>query len=82
MPRNIGTDGQGDHAGQKLRSQIVNRDDEAQKKSNYQARQRQFIGQQLGFCVGEDEAQKQKSQHTAFKGIQREPQLGVAGQEQ
>src|SRR5580704_5322718 len=51
---------------------------QAEQQTEGQAGERQLIWQELGFCVSEDETEKEKSEHAEFQGGQGEPRIGVA----
>ena len=63
----VGTEGKTDNAGQKLRGDVVHRNQQAEEETESQAGERQLVGQELGFGVGEDEAQQKKSEDAVFQ---------------
>src|SRR5438445_11402202 len=81
-PGNVWIRGKRYDSRQELRCQVIDRHDEAEDKSEGETRQRQLIRQQLGFRIGEDEAQQQKTQNAALEGCEAEPEPGATGKEQ
>src|SRR6202035_2822824 len=61
--REVGTEGQIHQARQKLRSHVIDWNQQTEDDTQGQAGQSQLIRQQLGFGVGEDEAENQKSEN-------------------
>ena len=64
---NISAERQAHRSGQKLRSQIIDGNEQAEDQAQRKSGQGQFVGQQLGFGVGEDQAEQQERERAVFQ---------------
>src|SRR5438105_13497742 len=80
-PGNVWIRGKRYDSRQEMRCKVIDRHDEAEDKSEGETLKRQLIRQQLGFRIGEDEAQQQKTHNAALECCQAESELSVTGKE-
>ena len=74
-------EGQIQHSREKLRSEVVDWDEQAEDNPKRQTRQSKLVGQKFGFGIGENQTEQEKPEHAIFQRSQGEPEVGVAAQE-
>src|SRR5579883_1079808 len=70
------------HPRQKLRCQIVDRDEQAEQNSEAETGQRQLVGKELGLRVGKNQSDEQEGQGAVLEHRQGWAKMPGAGQKQ
>src|SRR5580700_4720196 len=58
----------------------MHRNQQTEQHAQGEARERQLVGQELGFGVGKDKAEQEKSEDAVFQGSQGECEISVTAE--